>query len=219
MKKIVFCIILVLAVNEHACLGAIGDSSAVDYACTTNTIYLNDGVTPLSFGTNLTDYADGFSGLVQLIYAGVDGVADFADNIGDGAMDDDVVVAYTWTGFGVTLANRQLGRFNAPNTLTLTTSATPPSYANGDMFFIRVWEDPASSVGTGFAPTTLGSFYGDSQMFTLSNMSQPIPGIDNFYMTSDLTLSLQSVPEPSTMALMALGMASVGLYRRRKKSL
>ena len=60
-----------------------------------------------------------------------------------------------------------------------------------------------------------GAVQHPASLFTAAGINNP-QGTDNFYFTQDLTTSLQSVPEPSTMALCAMALVTVGCWRKRK---
>ena len=169
-------------------------------------LYDNTGTTPL-LGQNA---GDGVAYLVQLIYAGANGIADpvhigYTNQyaIGD-ALSDDVFAAYSWVGAGT--PNFQ-GRFQAPD-------YTNPR-ADGSRYFIRAWESPASSVGTGEITASPTDWYGDSEVFTINGFGPP-PALDNFLISANFNTDMQMVPEPGTLALLGLGVVLSALRRRQR---
>ncbi|MCX7008820.1 MAG: VCBS repeat-containing protein [Kiritimatiellaeota bacterium] len=111
--------------------------------------------------TASTPAADGSSWLVQLIWAGPNGQNDTASQIGDGTTSDDVVMAYSWIGFGVPDALAQ-GRWNNTGL-----NGYNNTLSNGTTYFIRVWEGAALN-GNGSVPTNY-TYYGDSALYVITN--------------------------------------------------
>ncbi len=172
-------------------------------------IYDNDGFTALS--TNLVTKTSNTACFVQLVYAGLNGVADTANRTGTGTMTDDVVVATTYIGKNMpTSQASSAGRFNMSG---ISYGYDNTTYTDGSKFFIRAWDLSATDFIAGTVPTE--GYYGNSQLFTVSKYS--INQIDQFVLTSDFSTTLQAIPEPG--ALMA-GLAGLGLligYRRYKR--
>ncbi len=171
-------------------------------------IYDNDGFTALS--TNLVTKTSNTACFVQLVYAGLNGVADSANKTGTGAMTDDVVVATTYIGKNMpTSQANSAGRFNMSG---ISYGYDNTTYVDGSKFFIRAWDLPATDYNAGTVPTD--GYYGNSQIFTVSKYS--INQLDQFVLTSDFSTTLQAIPEPGALVI---GLAGVGLlvgYRRYK---
>ena len=145
--------------------------------------------------------------LVQLVYAGLNGVADAAtEGNSTGVTVDDVVVAYSWIGFGVPNTLRsghvQMSGVNAYNN----------PYTTNSMFFIRAWEAPESAAG-GSIPQGQ-SYYGDSFLYAITSLVNP----ENFEAgTAQPTWHAMAIPEASTGAcVFALLMGMAG-YRRLRR--
>jgi len=158
--------------------------------------------------------------MVQLIYAGANGVADNPTGqlaLGaatNGVAGDDVVVAWSWIG-------RTYPTASAPGHFTAASYSN--NYANGSVFYIRAWEMPASANntgligGTGVAGTIL--YYGDSQYFSVAG-NGGTPAVDNFRINQEFSAnnsSLTVIPEPGSLQLlMFLGTAFLMRRRMRK---
>ncbi len=152
-------------------------------------------------------YTDGSSDLVQLIWAGSGGADNGVDlSSATGVSVDDQVVAYSWVGAGEAPANRP-GRFVGP-----TANNVQP---NGAKYYIRVWDAPAGSIGTGNIPTA-PTYYGDTSLFTIQN-NGVTPSADSFLFTSNIsTTTPVPVPEPATAVLFGLGVLATAAGRRMR---
>ena len=98
---------------------------------------------------------------------------------------------------------------------------TGTSASGGNIFvYVIAWN---AAYADPYAAQAANSAVGWSQLFTYATVAGPVPGPSGTAtaMTSQVTgwqfgvLGVSSVPEPSTMALAALGGASLLLFRRR----
>lgn len=72
----------------------------------------------------------------------------------------------------------------------------------------------AATGGTGLAADYLGSTYGIGNVFSENLPASPTPGVNFAGLITGFTL--QSTPEPATLALGGLGAAALLMFRRRK---
>jgi len=100
----------------------------------------------------LGDVFQGHGDLVQLIWAGPDGVADLADSLGQ-TTDDDSLLGTTYIGYGYPFE---------PNSGKFSTIWTHDALVVGAVDFIRAWNDSVVSVNRPVA-------YGNSELYTLAN--------------------------------------------------
>lgn len=148
--------------------------------------------------------------LIQLVYAGSDGIDPIDMGRADGSGGNDIVVAFAKFGGG--FSPRVDGYVNA----TYANS----TYVNGSLFYMRAWE--GTSTNANVPPTV--QYYGNSMTFSMTGYDpDPLKWTDaNFYATDNLggssgQYAMQSVvpiPEPSTFALLGLGAALIALRRR-----
>ena len=149
--------------------------------------------------------------LVQLIYAGTNGVDDPANLTGTGSTSDDVVVAWTYIGASQpAIQATSAGRFTRAGAAL---GYNNTSYANGAEFFIRAWDLPSTNFPAGAVPS--GGYYGDSPMFTVAG-NGTIQTIDQFSLTGNFSTALQAIPEPGAVMVAVLGTGLLIGYRRYK---
>jgi len=135
---------------------------------------------------------EGTTAMVQLIYAGTDMTIGAANQIGNGVTGDDEVIAYSWMGRGVPLGDAGL--------FDLTTLPAENTKANGSLYYIRAWEVPTSSPGTGLVPT-VPTYYGNSETYAIKNFGDGNPETFNLGTPFNTTIA---IPEPTVAALIGL---------------
>ncbi|MCX6996349.1 MAG: hypothetical protein NTV49_04525 [Kiritimatiellaeota bacterium] len=216
-----------------AAAGSVQAANTIDWRSGTNdVIYVSDHLGAIlnpQIETNSALKGDGLSGLIQLIYAGANGTADYAyaasstvggvfsGTIGTGVFTngqavDDVVVAYKWIGFGKPSGSSP-GRWLVSGVNQYTNSL----YA-GSNFFVRVWELPSAIVGTGDIPTNgVGAilYYGNSPTWP-----SPVSDPGTFSLSSGFstTSSLTVVPEPGSLTLLLIFGSALAVRLRLRKS-
>ena len=163
-KKIMKKMSILCAAAVWWCCAGFGLANTLDWGVTGSAWSNHTATAPL---TAATPAADGSSWLVQLIWAGPNGQQDAATQVAGGTTGDDVVVAYSWIGFGVPTAfapgrwnNSGLNGYN--NTLS-----------NGAAYFIRAWEGAACN-GNGSVPTNY-TYYGDSPVCVITSFDTGLP--------------------------------------------
>lgn len=179
------------------------------YNDASNLVYYADGITPL-FGVK---GSNSISALVQLIYAGPDGLIDVADivNSTHGVSGDDQVVAWTYIGanlFGASGSTSHYGRVNGGT----FTNEIP----NGQ-YYARVWTAPSPDFVLGAVPTSFTNFYGNSELFTALAGFEPPAQPQDFDIggANGIIANLVPVPEPSAFLLAILGLCTVRRWARR----
>jgi hypothetical protein len=175
-------------------IAGVSNANQISWGSTTGTIGDHNG-TPLP---NIFA-GDGTTPLVQLIYCGANGEIDIADQNGDGATGDDVVLGYAWIGKNWFSA----GQFQG-DTINNT------SYADGSQLYIRAWEAPAASSGSGAVPTG-NTYYGNSQKFTISGFLSGNP--ESFNNTTNFNTTI-AIPEPAAATLIALASGAMLACKR-----
>ncbi len=155
-----------------------------------------------SGGVALTNVgaADGTTALVQLIYAGTDGLVDVANQIGTGQTGDDEVIAYSWIGYSTPYAGafQMFGEDAANNTKE-----------DGSIYYIRAWEGASPSVGTGFVPQG-ATFYGNSGTYTITDNTSGNP---EAFSAGGFSTNV-AIPEPSVIAFIGVFGGGMLIARR-----
>jgi len=183
------------------------------------------GQVDLSAGDTGTGIAASQDVLWQLVFTGTDNTPDAVNpfNSGSGYVGDDDQVVFTrvtpagggatvTTGSGLNSADGLFTEWlNAPGTV-ISESATTFS---GGSFYIRAFQDATPAVGEWYydSPTTV------AQNIALTDplrTAQLVEGNPNFGTSGDAP-NVQIVPEPSTVALILVGLGMVG-YRRLRSA-
>ena len=156
-------------------------------------VAVQDGIKD-SGGVALTNTgaADGETALVQLVYAGTNGLIDVANQIGTGQTGDDEVIAYSWIGYSTPFA----GSFQM---LLTGGDEANNTEENGSIYYIRAWEGASPSIGTGFVPQG-ATFYGNSETYTITQNTSGNPEAFSAGGFSTTT----AIPEPTVAALIGL---------------
>ena len=155
---------------------------------------------------------EGSSGMLQLLYLGPNGVYDDLGAFGtSGVLVDDEVVAVSWVGEGFIMA--MAGRF----------SATVNPATNGN-YAIRLFSSPNPTPGSGtasFIPSngfvnhvTTGNVGGAAASFVNANVLGS--DIATFEVQEFLDTTIV-IPEPSSLAFLATGLAVFAVGRRVRK--
>lgn len=188
-----------------------------------------------SFTTPLVGnrFNSGSGYFVQLLYAGLDGIANpipaivpngFENDAQFGARGDDVVVATRWVGAGSGTA----GQFNAGNAFAADIT--------GGQYFVRAWAGISQDAGnpsanqSGLATARLPAplvngnvdfwWYGDSPTILNEGDGDAAPIIRNYnYADAGFVANnlVQTIPEPSSFALIGLGGIFLAARRLRRK--
>lgn len=199
-----------LLVTGLAGLLTAAQANEIDWGTGTNRIYDLDGLTALS--TNVVTKSSTNACLVQLVYAGLNGLADTANLTGTGAMNDDVVVAWSYIGASQPASqSTSAGRFTRAGG---TFGYNNTNYANGSMFFIRAWDLPSTNFSAGSVPA--GACYGNSSVFSVTG-NGGTPAIDQFTLTNNFSTSLQAIPEPGALMSALTGLGLLIGYQRYKR--
>ena len=176
-----------------------------------STVWSNHNATAALYSSSPA--AEGSSYLVQLIYAGLNGVDDLATNSNTtGVTGDDVVVAYKWVGFAEAPANRN-GEFSVTGV-----NGYANTHANGSKFYIRAWEG-TSTGGNGTIPLAggLGGYFGDSALYAITNFAVGFPETFEAGASQPAWLSIAAIPEVGTGAsVFAILMGMAGYHRLRR---
>ncbi len=145
---------------------------------------------------------DGGNGIGAADASKANGLADTAD----------MVIDKTWMGGGTT-ANPS-GWFQKLNFKYV--------HAQGDVFYVRIWNKPATDFASGTIPladAVVGTYYHDYRFVAASlditsmNVNQPT---GQAAAGKTYTDTLLPVPEPATMALFGLGIVALAVRRIRK---
>jgi len=159
-------------------------------------------------------------GFVQLIYLGTDGIFQSADytswDTADGLVSssDDAIIANVFVGKGFVLNTS--GEFQTTST-SLTAGLDGDGAVINKMDFVIRFFDTASTTTAvpssgnyGYAYSTAGGAY-----FT----ANAVGGTDsnNFLISNSFYTNLGPIPEPSSVALFAIGAVTLVLRRRLKK--
>ena len=146
----------------------------------------------------------------QLLYAGANGVADEFLASGFGTSVDDVVVdtSYSWNG---SFIGASAGKFSYQ-------TAGTSDILNGN-YYVRVYNVPNPDYGLGNAATipVAATHYYESSLHSYTYTSVA-DAPDQWSFTggaNQQTLNVVSVPEPSSMILLSLGMIVAGVRRRK----
>lgn len=190
MKKIVFTLALSVFSFECAMANQLGWATSVPIG-DHNSIALAGIPGP-----------EGTTAMVQLIYAGTDMTIDVANQIGSGATGDDEVIAYAWMGQGYPLGN--------PGLFDLTSLPAVNTKSDGSLYYIRAWEAPTSSSGTGFAPI-VPTYYGNSETYEIKNFGDGNPETFNLGTPFNTTIA---IPEPTVAAFIGVFGAGMLIARR-----
>ena len=206
---------ILLWVIVWALAGSVRAANSIAWNSGASDIYVSDHLGLIlnpQIATNTALEGDGQSALIQLIYAGPNGTADYAYAASgtiaagvftNGQGSDDVVVGYKWIGFGKAAASSP-GRWSVSGDNVYVNDL----YGGGKLF-VRVWELPSARVGTGDIPTnTAGSvlYYGDSALYTSLVPDPQNPVAETFSLPGGFSTlhSLAVVPEPGSLLLMLL---------------
>jgi hypothetical protein len=178
-----------------------------------NRLYSDLGKTVLLQPSSSSDWTT--SCFIQLIWDVSANGLNQAVNSGNGIAggSDDQVVATAWVGQGQLTTS---GRFSASFTESL---------AIGSRLYIRAWNAPSSNYSGGATDTAalipVAGLYGDSSTYystTGDPLGAPPPNeittLANF--GGGISTTITPVPEPSTVALLGIGLVAVALRRRLK---
>lgn len=177
-----------------------------------------NGAGDLSSQTAGSGVAGSSSVLWQLVWAGADNSIDIVDpnNSANGYVSDNDVVleSRVTTAGGGTIGSDYFDEwlFCPPNTLPLAKFESSTYY---NMVYIRVFQDTNPAVN---------EWYYDSGLITAANVdilslhnTDTLDGNTNSGASQGDALNVQIVPEPSSMALLALGLGVVALRRKFRK--
>ena len=170
-----------------------------------NAAQINWGDTSVPYFLDGTDTAiAGGAGLVQLVFVGVDGIADWGD-LGGGS--DDVIVDFGPMGQGG-------GKASAGKFVSAYAYAFDAPYGNGDSFYIRFFDTADGLTGDfGVVGLSAGGTVGSATLFSIAATDDT--GIDSFLPT--VTSADMAVPEPGTIALALAGLGALVARRRKNR--
>jgi hypothetical protein len=177
-------------------------AQGISWFADANWLNYADGSTPLA--GSLNDSSVGC--FVQLLWVGLEGVINDAYNYGDGTgVSDDLVVSTIWVGYNV----GDDGYFS---------NVFVPD--GGDIvedryYFARVWSAPSANYASGLVPSGGAVRYANSSTWQYPK-ENPVADLFDIAGDGDLNTTLQAIPEPGMIALMALGLMTLRIARRRK---
>jgi len=171
-------------------------------------LFWNNSVAILDFNSDpvaasQTDSSVGY--FAQLIFAGANNVADAFSPAGNGVTSDDVVIDTMFAGEDYFLF--QDGFF------PLQSAASVIGSAGDGVYYVRVFDAPNPSFGSGTSAPVVGSYYWESDTHTYTH-NQTIPDQWDFAPSGGQT-TIAVVPEPSVIAIMGLGLFGLASARRR----
>ncbi len=187
-----------------ALFGAVATTfgNGLEWTCGQNWCCYSNGAPNYLKGSTLSSVGC----LAQLLWVGPNGVIDPAQNSGDGATGDDLVIDKNFMGNGVGGVD---GYFNV-NQLT-----EGGNIVSGRVYYIRLWSAPASDFASGLVPTSPTNKYANSYLWTYPSSN---PTFDTFdgTATENLNTTLSPIPEPAMIFLGLAGLISLRVFRRRK---
>jgi hypothetical protein len=118
----------------------------------------------------------------------------------------------TYSGNGDVLANGNLIYDNSGEEYLLTAFAGATAY-----FQIEAWTGSATSYAAALAQS--GQYAGESSIFSevLPAVANPAPAANDISNFGVVNLTATVVPEPSTLAMSGVGLASMLIFRRKNK--
>ena len=177
------------------------EAALLSWGTSTGRLYDSLGTTILDGDRNTTGQTT--TGFIQLIYLGANGSYDGFTAAGTGVLGDDLVVQTAWVGKGAPALGGSPDGY--------VSESLNHSYAIGSGFVIRFFDTPTANYASGDVPTT-GNYGVYDPGFTTQS-----PVADTLAITSNQN-AWQAVPEPGTVTLMVVGVASLSIssLRRRK---
>jgi hypothetical protein len=150
---------------------------------------------------------------VQLIWTGGDGLVSSFDGTsltGINTLADDKVVATAWVGKGIFPPGTDGGSVNG---IFSDTSSITTGTSLGSTFYVRFFDTVSPNYASGYVPTSgkYADITNPSWTITQGNIDSSTV---SFGISGNQLATVSIVPEPTSFALLGLGVAMIALRRR-----
>ena len=193
------------------CVISLNAMAAINVTWGTSTGNLKDSSSVLLHG-NSTTTGYTLGPFIQLIWTGGDGLIssfDATSLTGIAAGADDKIVATAWVGKGIFPPGDGGGK----NGVFSDTSSISFGTSTGSTFYVRFFDTISPNYASGYVPTS-GKYSNISDAGWTITQGNVDTGIASFNISSSQLALISIVPEPSSVALMGLGLAMFALRRK-----